>query len=178
MTDHDQLAVQAYQYITDVARPFVARGGRLWTKTPGFEGIAPATTLRDMLAPLDADVPVTLTTEAAALAGVRIDVEHVLPVKRIAIEMIDPLQGDPRCGSNRVLIGRAESPADVLRIYLALAVKCYVTNDEHKRLNRAHRSSKWDAWNGDWRERYKRAGVVVMPVGERNAIKDILTWQQ
>ena len=158
-----RIAHVAFEYIETVARPYIRAGGRLWTKTPGLTGEQPATHLRKLLKPLDDTVPIRFTTTAAMTPGAITDREHALPVKRIAIEMIDPMQGDPRCGSNRVLIGRAESPEDVISIYRALAVVVLVTKAEHARLGKAHRSSAWDALGGDWRRRYAAAGIVVAP---------------
>lgn len=159
-----RIAQEAWLYIETVARPFVLAGGRLWTKTLGFSGTNPASRLRRMLQPLDQLTPATFTTVAAMEPGAVLEREHVMPLKRIAIEMIDPMQGDPRCRSDRVLIGRAESPEDVLRIYRELAVISVVTKAEHAKLNSAHPSSKWDAWEGDWRQRYARAGIEVIPI--------------
>ena len=162
--DSNQLAHQAFAYIETVARPFVANGGRLWTKTEGIAGEAPASKLRKMLVPLDNTIAVTLTSDAARQPEARVIREHCLPAKRIAIETIDPLQGDPRCHSNCVLVGRAECPDDVLRIYRELAVIAYVTPEEDNHLSTAHKSSRWDAWEGDWKKRYAKANVEVFPI--------------
>ncbi len=124
------VAKRAWAYITQSARPYVARGGRLYTKTPGFYGEAPATALRAILKPLDDLVVASFTTEMATRPGAVTHREHAMPVKRIAIEMIDPFQGDPRCKSNRILVGRAESAEDVLAIFDKLVVIAIVTDDE------------------------------------------------
>jgi hypothetical protein len=159
-----RIAERAWRFIEDEARPYVRRGGRLWTKTRGFHGVNPATTLRDILKPLDNRIPATFTTLAAAKPGALVDREHAMPVKRIAIEMIDPMQGDPRCHSDRILVGAAEGPEDILRVYHALAVVVMVSRAEHARLAKAHASSRWDAWEGDWRKRYEMAGLEVLPI--------------
>jgi hypothetical protein len=158
------IAEKAWRYIEDVARPFVRAGGRLATKTPGFHGVHPTTKLRKMLRRYDATFPPTYTTRAAMMPGAELEREHALPVKRIIIEMIDPQQGDHRCNSNRTLIGAAQSPEDVLRIYRELIVIVVVTKEEHDRLGKAHRSARYDAIDGDWRKRYAAAGIEVFPL--------------
>jgi len=160
-----EIAEKAWRYIEDVARPYVQSGGRLWTTTPGFHGVRPTSELRKMLRRYDATFPSSYTTAAAMVPGAKLEREHALPVKRIIIEMIDPLQGDPRCNSNRVLVGAAQGPEDVLRIYRELAVIVKVTKDEHDRLAEAHNSARYDALDGDWKKRYAAAKIEVFPIG-------------
>lgn len=162
------IAAKAYQFIVDEVRPFLAAGGRLWTK--GSQGYPRR--LRQMLQGLDQAHPVTFVTHDATLIDERQRVvEHVIPMKRIVIEIVDPGQADPRSNSTLAPIGGgpATSPEELIAIFDRLLVKCWVTSDEHDRLNRAGRSFQWDAPDGDGWARYRQAGVAVIPtlgVGE------------
>lgn len=120
-----------------------------------------------MLAALDSAVPVThATADALALdekARVR---EHVVPMKRIVIEIVDPSKADPRSNTAFAPIagGPARSPEHLLSIFDTLTIKCWVTPDEHARLNTIGRSSQWDAPDGDGWARYDSAGISTMPL--------------
>jgi hypothetical protein len=162
-----EVAEEAWQYIEEVARPFVRAGGKLATKTPSFYGVQPTTELREILKPYDQTFAPVYATKAAMLPDATLRREHALPVKRIIIELIDPMQGDIRCNSNRVLVGAAEGPDDVPRIYRELIVITKVTVEEHTRLDRAHKSARYDAMDGDWCKRYALAGVEVFPLTEK-----------
>ncbi len=155
-----QIAATAYKLIEAEVRPHLHTGSRLWSK--GSAGYP--TRLRKILAPLDDAHPVTFATDAAMSLDRRERVvEHVMPVKRLIIELVDPRQADPRVNGSFEPIagGPATSPEHLLSIYDQLLQKCWVTPDEHARLNRAARSTQWDAPNGDGWARYRAAGVVA-----------------
>lgn len=120
-----RIARQVYAVIDEEARPFLAAGGRLWSK--GSRGYP--SRLRRMLQPLETDVISFATREAMLLDPAEREVEHVLPVKRVVVEIVDPRQADPR--SNRVAEpfagGPATSPEHLLAIVDRLLVKCWVT---------------------------------------------------
>lgn len=84
-------------------------------------------------------------------------------MKRIVIEIVDPRQADPRSNTRTTSIagGPASSPEELLAIFDRLLVKCWVTSEEHDRLNVAGRSLQWDAPDGDGWARYEQAGVVA-----------------
>ena len=155
-----RIARDAYEFIEGEVRPFLAAGGRLWSK--GSRGYPRR--LRQRLQGLDAAHPVLFATQDA----MRLDrsqriVEHVVPMKRIVIEIVDPHQADPR--SNRVADpiagGPAISPEHLILIFDQLLEKCWVTADEHDRLNRTGPSFQWDAPDGDGWSRYRQAGVAA-----------------
>jgi len=102
-------------------------------------------------------------------------VEHVIPMKRIVIEIVDPRQADPRSNTRNDPIagGPATSPEHLISIYDRLLQKCWVTREEHDRLNRAGASLQWDAPDGDGWARYRRAEVVAyrLPPGD-HAVRD------
>lgn len=154
------IARTAYEFIESEVRPFLANGGRLWSK--GSRGYP--SRLRQMLNRLDAAHDVTFATEGSMrLPSRQREIEHVTPMKRIIIEIIDPLQADPRSNSSFAPIagGPATSPEHLLAIFDKLLVKCWVTAEEHERLNRAGESLQWDAPDGDGWARYRLAGVVA-----------------
>lgn len=158
-----QVAAQAFDLVETEIRPFLAAGGRLWTK--GSRGYP--TQLRRLLERLEVDCPVAYTTEDAMLLPERMRVvEHVLPMKRIVVEIVDPRQVDPRSNQDARSLagGPAMSPEHLIAVFDRLLVKCWVTKHEHDRLNRAGRSAQWDAPNGDGWLRYELAGVAVRPV--------------
>lgn len=135
-----RIAGDAYNFIESEVRPFLAAGGRLWSK--GSQGYPRQ--LRQRLNGLDAAHQVTFATQDA----MRLDrservVEHVVPMKRIAIELVDPRQADPRSNTTAEPIagGPASSSEHLLLIFDQLLVKCWVTAAEHDRLNRAGPSS-------------------------------------
>jgi hypothetical protein len=155
-----RIAEKAYRFVEDEARPYLRSGGNLHTKGSGGY---PAE-LRKLLAPLDRIAQVTHATVAAwALEKEHRCVEHVVPMKRIAVEIIDPTKADPRCNTrfDPIAGGPATSPQHLLEIFDRLVLKCWVTDEEHSRLNQAARSMQWDAPNGDGWARYARAGVVA-----------------
>ncbi len=159
-----QPATRVYQFIEEEVRPFLAAGGTLHTK--GSRGYP--TKLRTMLLWLDATVPITHATTAALLLPLQQrQVEHVFPVKRVAVEMVDPSKADPRSNTSFAPIanGPANSPEHLLDIFDRLWIKCWITPDEHGRLNTCVPSAQWDAPNGDGWARYRLAGVVAMPLG-------------
>lgn len=158
-----RIATAAFDVIEREVRPFLAAGGRLWSK--GSQGY-PAR-LRQILAGLDSDHQVTYATrDAMLLPQSRRIVEHVMPMKRIIIEIVDPRQADPRSNARfePVAGGPATTPEEVLEIFDRLLVKCWVTAEEHDRLNRAGRSHQWDAPDGDGWARYWKAGVEGRPL--------------
>ncbi|MFC5337910.1 hypothetical protein [Leucobacter denitrificans] len=87
-------------------------------------------------------------------------------MKRIIIEIVDPRQADPRSNTSHSPIagGPAGSPEHLIKIFDRLLQKCWVTEEEHDRLNRAGRSFQWDAPNGDGWSRYKKAQINVHAV--------------
>jgi hypothetical protein len=155
-----RIAEDAYDLIAGEVRPFLAAGGRLWSK--GSRGYP--TRLRQMLKGLDAAHAVVFATGDAMQLdlGQRI-VEHVTPMKRIVIEIVDPREADPRSNSvaDPIAGGPAISPEHLISIFDRLLVKCWVTADEHDRLNRTGRSFQWDAPDGDGWSRYRQAGVTA-----------------
>ncbi len=158
-----RIAGDAYDFIESEVRPFLATGGRLWSK--GSRGYPRR--LRQKLHGLDAAHPVTFATQdAMRLERRQRVVEHVVPIKRIAIEIVDPRQADPRSNTMAEPIagGPASSPEHLVMVFDQLLVKCWVTADEHDRLNRTGPSSQWDAPDGDGWARYRQAGVVAHPL--------------
>lgn len=156
------IATQAYEFIETEIRPFLTAGGRLWSK--GSRGYP--SRLRQMTRALESASVTFATREAMLLLPGQREIEHVLPMKRVLIEIVDPRQSDPRSNSGPVPIagGPATSPEHLLSIFDLLVVKCWVTPEEHKRLNRVGRSMQWDAPRGDGWERYRLAEVVAYPI--------------
>jgi len=155
-----RIAEEAFEFIEREVRPFLADGGRLWSK--GSRGYPRR--LRQMLQGLDNAHVVMFATRAAMLVDRRQRiVEHVVPMKRIVVEIVDPAQADPRSnsGSDPIAGGPATSPEHLISVFDRLLVKCWVTADEHDRLNRAGRSLQWDAPDGDGWSRYKLADVTA-----------------
>lgn len=156
------IATTAYEFIEGEVRPFLAAGGRLWSK--GSLGYP--SRLRQMTRGLESVVVPFATRDAMLLPPAHREIEHVLPMKRVLVEIVDPRQSDPRSNSDPAPIagGPATSPEHLLSIFDLLVVKCWVTTEEHKRLNRVGRSLQWDAPGGDGWERYRLAAVVAYPV--------------
>lgn len=156
-------AIAAFDLIETEVRPHLAAGGRLWSKGSGGY----PRRLRQMLRTLDDGHAVTFATRDAMhlSPGERV-VEHVIPFKRIIVEIVDPSQADPRSNTHPDPIagGPATSPEHLLSIFNQLLQKCWVTKDEHDRLNRAGRSLQWDAPDGDGWARYRLADVVAYPL--------------
>lgn len=171
--EHDRrlrIATEAFDLIEGEVRPFLAAGGRLWSK--GSRGY-PAR-LRLLLERLDVQREVAYgTRDAMGLPCRQRVVEHVIPMKRIVIEIVDPRQADPRSniGSAPIAGGPATSPEHLILIFDQLLEKCWVTSEEHDRLNRAGRSYQWDAPNGDGWSRYKEAGVDACPLFSRGPVQ-------
>ena len=158
-----KVALEAFEIIEQEIRPFLAEGGQLWTK--GSRGYP--TRMRKLLEKLDVDSPVSYATEDALLLPVKERiVEHVLPMKRIVIEIIDPGQADPRSNSSKLPIsaGPATSPKQLIEIFDTLLEKCWVTKEQHDRLNGAAKSMQWDAPNGNGWVRYELANVIAYPL--------------
>ncbi|MEV8172670.1 hypothetical protein [Microbacterium sp. NPDC077486] len=156
-------AIAAFDLIETDVRSHLAAGGNLWTKGSGGY----PRRLRQMLGALDEGHPVTFATrDAMQLAQPERKVEHVIPFKRIIVEIVDPSQADPRSNTRQEPIagGPATSPEHLLSIFDRLLVKCWVTKDEHDRLNRAGRSLQWDAPDGDGWARYRLADVAAYPL--------------
>lgn len=156
-------AIAAFDLIETEVRPHLAAGGRLWSK--GSAGYP--SRLRQMLGTLDKGHAVTFATRGAMqLPPAERVVEHVIPFKRIIVEIVDPSQADPRSNTHLEPIagGPATSPEHLLSIFDQLLQKCWVTKDEHDRLNRAGRSLQWDAPDGDGWSRYRLADVVAYPL--------------
>lgn len=142
--DHLLIATKAFELIEREIRPFVTAGGRLWSK--GSRGY-PAR-LRQILQRLDKAHDVTFATrDAMHLQHSQRIIEHVIPMKRIVIEIVDPRQADPRSNISNAPIadGPATSPQHLISIFNQLLQKCWVTAEEHDRLNRAGGSYQWDA---------------------------------
>lgn len=158
-----RIAGEAYDFIEGEVRPFLASCGRLWSK--GSRGHPRQ--LRQRLQGLDAAHPVTFATrDAMSLERSQRVVEHVIPTKRIAIEIVDPRQADPRSNAmaEPIVGGPASSPEHLVMIFDQLLVKCWVTAEEHDRLNRTSSSFQWDTPDGDGLARYRQAGVVAHPL--------------
>lgn len=156
-------AIAAFDLIETEVRQHLAAGGNLWTKGSGGY----PSRLRQMLGVLDKDHEVTFATrDAMQLAPAERVIEHVIPFKRIIVEMVDPSQADPRSNTHQEPIegGPATSPEHLLSILDQLMRKCWVSKDEHDRLNRAGRSLQWDAPDGDGWARYRLADVVAYPL--------------
>lgn len=163
-----RVAVQAFDLIQSEVRPLLASGGRLWSKGSA----AYPSRLRQMLRGLDVAHEVTFATQdAMQLPRHQRVVEHVIPVKRIIVEIVDPRQADPRSNTHDAPIagGPATSPEHLISIFDRLLQKCWVTPEEHDRLNRAGRSLQWDAPDGDGWTRYRRAGVAAHRLTEVDA---------
>jgi len=79
-------------------------------------------------------------------------VEHVVPMKRIVVEIVDPAQVDPRSNSvvRPIAGGPALSPEALISIF--------------DRLNCAGKIFQWDAPHGDGWVRCRQAGVVAYPL--------------
>lgn len=155
-----RVAIEAFGLIQSEVRPFLASGGRLWSKGSGGY----PSRLRQVLRGLDRGHEVTYATQdAMQLQRNHRVVEHVIPIKRIIIEIVDPSQADPRSNTHKAPIagGPATSPEHLISIFDRLLQKCWVTQDEHDRLNRAGRSLQWDAPDGDGWARYRRSGVAA-----------------
>ncbi|CAN5565577.1 hypothetical protein BH10ACT5_BH10ACT5_05460 [soil metagenome] len=155
-----RIAAKAFALIQTEVRPLVASGGRLWSKGSGGY----PSRLRQMLEGLDKGHEVTFATDdAMKLPLDQRVVEHVIPVKRIIVEIVDPSQADPRSNPHTAPIagGPATSPEHLVSIYDQLLQMCWVTREEHARLNRAGQSLQWDAPDGDGWARYRLAGVVA-----------------
>ena len=155
-----RIAAEAYEFIEGEVRPFRAAGGRLWSK--GSLGYP--SRIRKMLQGLDDNHTVMFAThDAMRLDLSQRTVEHVVPMKRIVTELVDPRQADPRSNSAAEPIagGPARSPEHLIEIFDQLLVKCWVTTDEHDRLNRTGPSFQWDAPEGDGWSRYVQAGVTA-----------------
>lgn len=156
-------AIAAFDLIETEVRPHLAARGNLWTKGSGGY----PRRLRQMLGALDKGHAVTFATrDAMQLAPGERVVEHVTPFKRIIVEIVDPNQADPRSNTHQRPIagGPATSPEHLLSIFDRLLVKCWVTKDEHDRLNRAGRSLQWDAPDGDGWARNRLADVIACPL--------------
>jgi len=155
-----RIATKAHEFIDAEVRPFLAAGGRLWSKgSGGYPRL-----LRQMLQGLDGAHAVTFgTNDAMQLDLRRRVVEHVVPMKRIVVEIVDPRQADPRTNSRADPIagGPANSPEQLIEIFDRLLVKCWVSSEEHEMLNRTGPSFQWDAPDGDGWARYRQAGVVA-----------------
>lgn len=158
-----RIATEVHDLVDSEVRPHLAVGGNLWTK--GSRGYP--SRLRHMLRGLDDVHDVRFAThDAMQLDLAERVVEHVIPFKRIIVEIVDPSQADPRSNTLQEPIagGPATSPEHLLPIFDKLVQKCWVTKDEHDRLNRAGRSFQWDAPDGDGWARYRLAGVVAYPL--------------
>lgn len=156
-----RIATEAYEFIDGEVRPFLVAGGQLWSK--GSRGYPRR--LRQMLQGLDAAHSVDFAThDAMRLDRSQRIVEHVVPMKRIVVEIVDPRQADPRSNSTVVPIagGPATSPEHLILIFDRLVVKCWVTAEEHDRLNRTGPSFQWDAPDGDGWARYRQATVTAL----------------
>jgi hypothetical protein len=105
----------------------------------------------------DAYVVIFATDDAMQLDRGQWIVDHVIPMKRIVIEAVDPREADPRpnSASDPIAGGPAISPEHLISIFDPLLIKRWVTADERDRLNRTGRSFQWDAADGDGWSRYK-----------------------
>ena len=141
-------------------RDILAKGGRLYSQ--GSNGV-PSRLRRYLLSDVDKDVPVTLTTASARCASPSdLVIEHIVPMKRIAIEIIDPEAHDPRTGGNSPqTLGPARNIDHAREIAATMIEKAYVTREEHSRLNAQSASYQWDAPGGDGHARYRGAGIEL-----------------
>lgn len=117
-----------------------------------------------MLQGLDSAHVATFTTvDSMRRDGLHRIVEHVVPMKRIVVEIVDPRQADPRSNSNAEPIagGPAMSVEHLILIFDQLLVKCWVTADEHYRLNRTGPSFQRDATEGYGWSRFAQGGVLA-----------------
>jgi len=117
-----------------------------------------------MLLRLDKAHVVTFAThDPMLLDSSQRQIEHVVPMKRIVIEIVDPGQADPRSNSrfDAIAGGPATSPEDLIAVFDRLLVKYWVTAELHDRLNRAGRSLQWDTPDGDGWSRYRLAVVTA-----------------
>lgn len=90
MSDVGQIILQG--------RAIIDAGGRLYSK--GSKGISRRLRVA-FLDNIDATIPATLTSLAAKTAPAeQVVIEHLIPMKRIAIEIIDPAGHDPRTGGD------------------------------------------------------------------------------
>lgn len=144
-------------------RSIVASGGRLHSK--GSNRV-PARLRQALITRIDRRVAVTLTSEAARNADpADVVVEHVIPIKRIAIEIIAPEAHDPRTGGRaKTTLGPARDLAHAEQIAGKMLIKAYVTRAEHDRLNTASRSFQWDAPAGNGMARYQAAGIELTAI--------------
>jgi hypothetical protein len=157
------IAAAAWEWIENCVHLHLHAGGSLHSKGSG--GL-PATFRQRFLGRLDTGCVRYATPAALERPVAERVVEHVIPLKRIAIEIFDPALADPRSNTlfDPLAGGPARSPEDVLRIFDTLCAKCWVTKEEHARLNRAAASLQWDAPNGDGWARYRAAGLEVVEV--------------
>lgn len=141
-------------------RAILASGGSLHSK--GSQAI-PSRLRQVFLQPIDATIPIKLTTKAAKEADPEdVVVEHLVPMKRVAIEIIDPTAHDPRTGGkNADVVGPAIDIKHAEEIARKLITKALVTKEEHAKLNLAHPSFQWDAPAGDGLARYQAAGIEL-----------------
>ncbi|MXU65912.1 hypothetical protein [Oceanomicrobium pacificus] len=144
-------------------RAIVASGGRLFSK--GSNRV-PTRLRQAFIARIDREIAVTLTSQAARQADTAdVVVEHVIPIKRIVIEVIAPEAHDPRTGGRAMTrLGPARDLAHAERIAREMLTKAYVTRAEHDRLNIASQSFQWDAPAGDGMARYRVAGIELTAI--------------
>lgn len=144
-------------------RGIVASGGRLYSKGSNH---VPTRLRQAFIARVDRKIGVTLTSQAARHADpADVVVEHVVTVKRIAIEIIAPEAHAPRIGGPaKTKLGPARDLAHAEQIAQAMLTKAYVTRTEHDRLNTVSQSFQWDAPAGDGMARYRAAGIELTAI--------------
>ena len=143
-------------------RRIIRSGGRLHSKGSAQ---VPSRLRKSLLNRIDREIPVIFKSEAAMLPGSKTHIEHVTPMKRIAIEIIDPSAHDPRTvGGGPAGLGPARDLLHAVEIARTMIVKALVTQEEHALINRSGVSLQWDAPAKDILARYHTAGVCLVPV--------------
>ena len=150
---------KAWQIILE-GRARIAEGFHMHTKGSG--GV-PRRLRSELLDKIEKRVkPKYISEGAVADPAANREREHVIPMKRIAIEIIDPEAHDPRSGGGPAkLLGPARDLEHAIEIAREMLVVALVTKDEHRRINKHGGSMQWDAPGGDGLDRYSKAGVAL-----------------
>jgi hypothetical protein len=141
-------------------RQILTSGGTLFSK--GSNKV-PSRLRKCFLDRIDKSIPITFESRAAREPGAKTHIEHMVPMKRVAIEIIDPSGHDPRTVDGGAEgLGPARNLEHAEEIARKLIVKAFVTEDEHKQLNRSGRSQQWDTAKGDPMKRYRDCGITLV----------------